>query len=445
MSEFSPFSAPLARALPSELKELYSISEGWYVEYKSLPIPPKVMAKTLSSFANQYGGWLVLGVVENSEDLTAQEFPGLSQQQVSHVVQTLRDASKDCVNPEVYYEHRVFYGPIEEIDLSVKKSIVVVHIPQGPEPPYVHADARIYRRVGDSSAPKRETDQSILGRLSSRAQQSRERLEHMVKRVPLTSKSEAKNSYLHILITSDPYEIGGHRFGGKFESFSEIMKANPIPFDNIFTRAGGFVARQATGNDPYLQLVTWDFDRHGHSFITVPITTLNTYEETLSSYDTGPSFAALVNLFPPLPARLLDLNQVFKATFAIGMRHRQLAATADIYGPFYVKSYIENIWRKVPFIDMPSFIAHVRKFGVPVVQEDNVLTPPGTNLDSFETLSSYQKYRGQTADLDLEISDALKMSMPIFDAFGIPRELLLENSNELIALSGFKFNVTNEH
>ena len=268
MSEFSPFSAPLALALPSELKELYSISEGWYVEYKSLPIPPKVMAKTLSSFANQYGGWLVLGVVENSDDLTAQEFPGLSQQQVSQVVQTLRDASKDCVNPEVYYEHRVFDGPIEEIDLSADKSIVVVHIPQGPEPPYVHADARIYRRVGDSSAPKRETDQSILDRLSSRARQSRERLENMITRVPLTSKGEEANTYLHMTLTSDPYEIGGHWFSDTFDGFSETMKEDPIRFDNIFTRSGGFIARQTAGNDPYYRLLTWDFDRRGHSFIS---------------------------------------------------------------------------------------------------------------------------------------------------------------------------------
>ena len=99
MSDYSPFSAPLAQAASGELKEFYSISEGWHVEYKSLPIPPKDLAKSLSSFANQYGGWLVLGVVEDKRNLTAQEFPGLTQQQVSKVVQHLRDASRDCVNP----------------------------------------------------------------------------------------------------------------------------------------------------------------------------------------------------------------------------------------------------------------------------------------------------------------------------------------------------------
>ena len=391
MPDFSPFSAPLAQIVSSELKKFYSISEGWHVEYKSLPIPPKALAKSLSSFANQYGGWLVFGVMENECDLTAQEFPGLSKQQVSNIVQTLRDASRDCVNPEVYYKHRVFNGPIEEIDLPVGKSIVVVNIPQGPEPPYVHADARIYRRVGDSSTPKPETDQSILDRLSRRAQKSRDRLEQMVMGLPLSSKGEENNCYVHMTITSDPYEIEGHWFGGTFEDFSEMMERNPIPFDNVFTRAGGFIARQVTNNDPYNLLPTWDFDRNCHSFITLPINTLNTRDETLVSYNTGLSFAALVDPFPPLSSRLLDLNKVFKVALAIAVRHRELAAKADIYGPFYFKSYIENAWRKVPFVDMPSFLSHIQKFGIPVVQDDKVLAPPGTDLKSFQTLSIYQR------------------------------------------------------
>ena len=385
-----------------------------------------------------------MGVVENKGDLTAEEFPGLSEQQVSNVVQTLRDASRDCVNPEVYYEHRVFDGPIEEIALPAGKSIVVIHIPQGPEPPYVHADARIYRRVGDSSAPKPETDQSILDRLSRRAQQSRDRLEQMVTRVPLTSKGEEDNCYLHLTITSDPYEIGGHRFDGTFEDFSEIMGKDPIPFDNIFTRAGGFVARQVTNKDPYYRLLTWDFDLHCHSFITLPINILDTRAETFASYNTGSSFAEVVNPFPPLSSRLLDLNQVFKATLAIATVHRRLAAKADIYGPFYFKIYIENAWRKVPFIDMPSFLSHVQKFGVPVVQEDDVLAPPGTDLKSFATLSPYQNYCGPTADWHLEVSDAIAISNHIFDALGIPLDIFSQASGELITLSKFNFRAANE-
>ena len=442
MPEFSPFTAPLARALASDLKEFFSISEGWYVEYKSLPIPPKALAKSMSSFANQYGGWLVLGAVENKQDLTVREFPGLSEHQVRDVVQALRDASRDSVNPEVYYEYRIFDGPIEEIDLPSGKSIVVVHIPQGPEPPYIHADARIYRRVGDSSAPKSEIDQSTLDRLSLRARQSRKRLEDMVTRLPLTSKGEEENCYLHLSITSDPYEIGGHWFGGTFDDFSDIMKKNPIPFDNIFTQAGGFVARQVGRNNPYNRVLTWEFDRHCHSFITLGINTIDSQGDILASYNTGLSFAALLDRDSPLSSRLLDLNEVFKASWAISTRHRELAAAADVYGPFYFKGYIENAWRRVPFLDMPSFLSHIGKFGIPVVQEDDVLIPPGTDLKSFQLLDPYYDYCGPTIDSKLEVSDALAISMNVFDALGIPREFFLQASQELVDISDLKYHGT---
>ena len=216
------------------------------------------------------------------------------------------------------------------------------------------------------------------------------------------------------------------------------MQRDPIPFNNIFTRAGGFVARQTTSNDPYNRLLTWEFDRNCHSFITLPINTLSIQGETLASYNTGTSFAGLFDLLSPLSYRLLDLNLVFKATWAIGTRQRELAAKAGVYGPFYFKSYIENVWRKVPFLDMPSFLAHVQKFGVPVIQEDDVFAPPGTDLRSFETLDPYQEYRGPTADGDLEVSDAVGMSLHIFDALGIPRDLFRQASNELVALSNSK-------
>ena len=164
----------------------------------------------------------------------------------------------------------------------------------------------------------------------------------------------------------------------------------------------------------------------------VPINTLSTLDGTLAFYNIGPSFAEMVAPFPPLPSRLLDLNQVFKVTLAISMLHRRLASKAKVYGPFYFKSYIENAWRKIPFVDMPSYLIHVRKFGIPVVQENNILAPSGTTLGSFELLPTVHNYGSQNSASDIEMRDAVTMSMHIFDALGIPREFFLEASDELV-------------
>ena len=55
---------------------LRGVSEGWYVEYKSELPKIRDVAKSLSSFANQYGGWLFIGVEEDKKSKTAAGFPG---------------------------------------------------------------------------------------------------------------------------------------------------------------------------------------------------------------------------------------------------------------------------------------------------------------------------------------------------------------------------------
>ncbi|GAG88652.1 unnamed protein product, partial [marine sediment metagenome] len=169
MKYYNPFKNSFAELKPSDLKELYSVSEGWYVEYKSQQISVKKLGKSISSFANQYGGWLIMGVEEDQKTLAAKSFPGIDIAEIECVYQNLRNASKDVVNPEVYYETKEFRGPIKEIGLNRDRAILIIRIPPGPEPAYIHSDGRIYRRVADSSDPKSETDRALLERLWDRA------------------------------------------------------------------------------------------------------------------------------------------------------------------------------------------------------------------------------------------------------------------------------------
>ena len=109
--------------------------EGWYVEYKSDLLPARDLAKSISSFANQHGGWLFLGVRDNRETLLAESLPGIPDERVPEGVEALRNAAKDLLNPSVYYEHRVFAGPIDSIGLEAGRSILAVRIPQSVNNP----------------------------------------------------------------------------------------------------------------------------------------------------------------------------------------------------------------------------------------------------------------------------------------------------------------------
>jgi hypothetical protein len=427
---YNPFSCELADVSAAELSGLREVSEGWYVEYKSQPISVKAFGKSLSAFANQYGGWLIIGVAADQNTLCATAFPGVLKEDVPRVLQALRNSAKDTLNPEVFYETRVFDGPVNEIELDPARSIVVVRIPPGVDTPHVHIDGRIYRRVGDASDPRPENDRVILERLWRKGDRVRQRLAEFVTRTPVTSQAEENQPFLHLALLSDPYQVKEHWYPKGFSEFVAQMRTNPIPFDNFFSRAQGFVARQVADNQANRRVFTWEFSRNCDSFVTMPINSY-TAPDYLAGYGTAPEFIAVVNEAALTGVRFLDLNAIFSAVGAIASRHRKLVEEAEIMGPFFVKAHLENVWRTVPFIDMSSYIAHVREYGIPVVQDESVLVPPGVDPVTFTRL---QECGTQPIPADLSLKDVISISLPIFQALGIAGELFIENEMELCVL-----------
>ena len=271
---YRPFADNLSEVSPEDLGRLRDVHEGWYVEYKQQLIGNRELAKSLSSFSNQYGGWLFLGVKEDSKDHVADSFPGIPDSQVNPALDSIRNVAKDLLNPPVFYNVRLFPGPIDSIGLGAGHSIIVIQVPEGPNSPYIHNDGRIYRRVGDSSQPVPVTDRSTFDLLAQRGEEARKGLAERVLWSPVTSKGEENQPYIHLSILSDPYEIFGHWYGKRFEHFAETMKGYTLPFDNLFSMSGGFIARQVGRNDPYKRILTWHFSRSCHSFVTFPISTL---------------------------------------------------------------------------------------------------------------------------------------------------------------------------
>ena len=116
---FTPFDKAHDELSAEDLESLREVRcEGWYVEYKSQLPSTRDLAKSLSSFANQYGGWLFLGVDETPDSLTAGTFPGIENEKLPKVLESLRNAAKDIVRPHVAYQHRILEGPVETIRLS---------------------------------------------------------------------------------------------------------------------------------------------------------------------------------------------------------------------------------------------------------------------------------------------------------------------------------------
>ena len=415
------------------------IHEGWYIEYKSELTKPHALAKSISSFANQFGGWLFLGVAENRESHTAGFFNGIQDSDVTRALASLRDASKDLLNPSVFYEHKVLAGPVESIGLQQGRSIVVVRVPEGPDTPYVHNNGRIYRRVDDSSNPIPEKDRATLDLLFDKGEKKRAQLKSRILRSPEISEGESNRPFVHLSIFSDPYEIKRHWFNGNIQVFGELMMRNPIPFDNIFPSVEGFVARQVSNNPISVRTLTWEFSRHCHSFVTIPISILATVEndETWLKFDIGKEFPSILQSRDLSDLIVLDLNRLYEMCVLVIARHRTLAGQADVTGPFYVKAYIENVWRTSPFVDLADYNIYVRKYGLPLVQESEILAPMGTSLATFIQCPDSKTFDSQefklNADSDEVFLEDMGICYPIFLALGLPNNVFRGSGERMAA------------
>ena len=206
MQMYSPFDKGISDLRPADLATLKSVHEGWYVEYKGDLINASALAKAVSAFANTYGGWLFLGVKEQSRDNSvAGEFPGIPEAAVDGALQRLRQSTATYLNPTPFFETKVIPGPCVEIGLAEGKSVVAIEIPESHTAPHVHNDGRIYRRVADGSEPKPETDRFILDQLWRRADPILEMTRKWVERDPEFSKAEAENPYVRLLLCVDPW------------------------------------------------------------------------------------------------------------------------------------------------------------------------------------------------------------------------------------------------
>ncbi len=439
--DYNPFNKSIDNLEASDLAVLRDVAEGWYIEYKSQLISPNKVAKSLCSFANHYGGWLFFGVEESDQgDKTAGAFPGLPIKEAHQAEEQIRNAARDRMNPTPFYETKVLPGPVENLNLLSDRVIVVVVIPQGINPPYIHSSGRIYRRIADSSDPKPETDRAILDQLWDRGEKSRNRLAEFVTQEPVLSESEKDAVMMHLTVTSDPY--GESANGGSlssFDDFAQRIQQEYIPFDNIYPMGEYYVARQVANNDPSLVTLTWRFYRNSSSLVTLPIASKyfddGDMHLFLSGYDHSNEFIKILSTSRYRTVKVLDINILAGAIGSILAIHRSLVGQAGIGGPYYMKANLSNIWRCIPFLDTPEYLQFIHDYGVPLIQHESCLAPPGIHLESFNLIEATEPQRLPLTNDDFMqgLEESILFLCNIFNALGIPVSLIQSSAVNIFA------------
>lgn len=144
----------------SHLSQLLEIEEGYKVEYKSLwdnSLKRKHLAKTISSFANTEGGWLFVGIEDDGNISPIEKGRTDFSQQISMIVKTK-------ISPFPAFETRFIDCPHD-----AKKGVLVIHVREGVESPYI-CDGTIYIRIGSSKTPVKSSNRAEIDNLINKGE-----------------------------------------------------------------------------------------------------------------------------------------------------------------------------------------------------------------------------------------------------------------------------------
>lgn len=451
---FNPFARPFKDLAPGDLTILRDVAEGWYVEYKSTAPNASRLAKSLSAFANQYGGYLFIGV-EQDERRQAAAFPGIPLSELASVEQRIQQAVAQHVTPVAHYEVRSIRGPSAEIGLSPDRAIVIVRVREGEEAPYLHSSGKVYRRVGDGSDPVAETDRASLDLLWERSRRVARQLQDVLLQRPELSKAEDKNSYVHLYLLADPANAGALGSDLRLGEFSDILRNDKshlfgMSFENCFPMSGGFVARHVQSNDPFNLVTTWRYHGGGNSILSVVIPWTNidkhlvTVRTFLSGYEKASEFITLLQEHQHAHGWLLDVNFLAALYVMAVQKHVSLMTAEKTRGPVFAKLALEGVWRRTPFLDTNNFIEGIKKHGVPIVQDDTLLVPSGVARNTLLELPNEpgeieEEERAKVAT-DPEALIFYRQAALLFgltlNGLGVPVEVSLDALGEVVALVG---------
>jgi hypothetical protein len=400
--QYNPFNKDLSELVAEDLNLLKNVSEGWYIEYKSLPQDVRNIAKTISAFANQFGGMLFIGIEEaDDRSRVASKFTGLLRSDIPHLSLQIREASSAHISPAAYYEERVIVGPCDSIGLAAGCAILAIGVPQGLDAPYIHSSGRIYRRLADQSAPKEETDRHVLDLLWERSAKFRDRIGKRLERTPELPEAQVNAAIAYIYLVPDlrhapPKSTLPLETFRKFAKALDGALADPsLPMDLIHSRDMGYTGRQVAKNDPKYATVAFHWWRDGVARMDIPLNTLKPKDFIGGKYSHSDAFGRELARQRHTDTDICDFSMLVLTITALTNLYNHLRNYTGDARPLYATFQLCNLLYKVPFFNSARYIARCGNDGVPVITDKKVIQSPEPYFDNMITIDPSEKSEPQ--------------------------------------------------
>ena len=429
---FDPFAKPLRDLTAADLGCLREVAEGWYVEYKRSALEAERIAKSLCSFANQYGGWLFLGIDERTDHSGAAGFPGVPAAERSTTEQRIRQAAQAHCSRAPYFETRFVDGPCRDPVVPADRFIAIVRVPPSDDVPHIHSSGRIFRRIGSSSEPHAETDRALLDQLLDRRRQLDGAIRRFTEFRP-SLRNIDPTAYVHVYLLTRPNGEYPDRRRIDFKEFVEQLKTGPAAFyDNFYTAYDGYVAR-AVGRDAHdrpQQTIRYGAD-DGWAHITLPIDHFD------GGHADDPRLRHLEHLrefeaqHPTSGSTLVDLtSMLLSLTSAMSAYVKLLKRSGLQRVPTFYRVAVEGVWRTIPYVDMASFAAHARNHGLAHIDRELLVWPTG---DGYRGLSPLGWETDENAEPFLVgLSEASSIFSALLMVMGIDADYVGDNHAEFV-------------
>ncbi len=427
MHSYSPFAVSVHDLGTRDLAALRHVAEGWYVEYKRECPTPSALAKSVSAFANTYGGWLFLGIAEESKERpVAGAFPGIHLDEADATMQRLRQAAADHLNPTPYFESKILFGPNEDLGLASDRAVICVKVPQSTTAPHVHKSGKIYRRVSHASEPRPEADRFVLDQLWRRGDNIKRQHKDWFDRDPEFSDYEKTCPYVRLMLVADPWSQRDPWIEADDDKIRAALAENSgvsaIPFDTVYTYSDGLIGRQLNGNDPANMALTWRLRKSLVSDVIVPLPiyrmeTLDRLPLDLIGYEHADRYLRILRKYQTSSLRIVDLNFLPNILIGVAEIQERLCKLASWTEGYYLKVKLLNSWRTTPFVDTAHVLQRFEAHGLPMCLDATSAFPRGTGPDSYMQVSRHAEIESDAARV---LVQGMFMFSPLALSYGIP-------------------------
>ena len=198
--------------------------ESFYFEFKDDRVTTKKLTEEISAFANTYGGYIFIGV---SDDKKIEGCTAWNEQRIHTTIH-------DSITPTPSFDIKKF--------VCDTKTVFVIKVDEGAEPPYITSNGKIYERLSSGSFTIK--DSIRLSQIYNKREQLLAKMEQKISIPPVSDRTNNIYGYIDTgfsLVLSDvqaafetfdkvDLKAVAQKMVGKLEHFNLTYVGNSIVF-----------------------------------------------------------------------------------------------------------------------------------------------------------------------------------------------------------------------